>query len=321
MNYKIVEVTSEGLTREASSFHLKKRLGQHFLVDVPTLRTIVEALGAKPGEKVIEVGSGIGFLTRLLVATEANVVAVDLDRETTQMLVDMHLPRVETRQGDFLQFDLDRLDFFPRKSDEQGSELAPINTERLKVIGNVPYQITGRIVGHLLGEIDKPSPWLNRIDNIVLTIQHEVAKRMVATAGQEDYSKVSLLIAYYCKPTLVAVVPPEAFYPPPKVTSAVIKLEPLAKPSVECRNTVLLRQVIQAGFRQRRKMLKNSLSFLRFEAADIDKVFRKLSFDPQVRAERLSLHQFAMLADALDELPKTHANNPGDLAGETESDL
>lgn len=321
MNYKSTEVTSEDLTREASAFNLKKRLGQHFLVDADVLHTIVGALDAKPGDKVIEVGSGIGFLTRLLVRTAADVVAVDLDRESTRMLADMSLPRVQIKQGDFLQFDINRLDFFPRKGEESEKELAPLREGRLKIIGNVPYQITGRIIGHILGELDKPSPWLNSIDNVVLTIQYEVAKRMVAKAGEEDYSRVSLLIEYYCKASIVSVVPPEAFYPPPQVTSAVIKLEPLPKPSVECRNTVLLRQVIEAGFRQRRKMLKNSLSFLRFTPEEIDQVLRKLQFDPQVRAERISLKQFAMLADALDELPKTNANSTGDFASETESNI
>jgi 16S rRNA (adenine1518-N6/adenine1519-N6)-dimethyltransferase len=281
-----MELTSAALVKEAKAFHLKKRLGQHFLVDLLVLQQITTSLSATAGDTIVEIGPGIGFLTRLLSATAARIVAIDLDRESIQSLAEMKLPNVELQQGDFLQFDL--------------SSVSP-GDSRFKVVGNVPYQITGLILGHILGEIDAPSPWLQRIDSIVLTVQKEVAQRMVARPGSDAYSKVSLLISYYCDSELTLVIPPEAFYPPPKVTSAIVKLTPWQQPPVTPRNLRLFKQLIDAGFRQRRKMLRNALTFLHMPQEDIDRIFKQLSFDPQVRAERLGLPQFAMLADAIDE--------------------
>ncbi len=294
-------ITSATLTKEAKAFRPNKRLGQHFLVDIEALHKIVKALDARPDDTVIEVGPGIGFLTRFVCKTGAKTIGVDLDRLSIERLNAQNLPNLEILHGDILQFDLNRLDFF-RKKGEEATVVQTPPTSRIKVVGNVPYQITGMIIGHLLGELDKPSPWIQRIDTIVLTVQYEVAQRIVAQAGESEYSRVSLLVQQYCRPEIVAVIPPESFFPAPQVSSAVIKLTPHAKPKVTARNMTLMRQLIQAGFRQRRKMYRNALTFLRIPQNQIDAVFSKLGLDPQVRAERLSLAQFAMLADALDEL-------------------
>ncbi len=135
-----------------------------------------------------------------------------------------------------------------------------------------------------------------------MTVQLEVARRFVASPGSGDYSQISLLTQFYCTPELLEVVPSDSFYPVPQVESAVVLFTPRPNPPVDCRNLRLLRQVIQAGFRQRRKMLKNNLSFLSLSQEELNSIFKSLNFDPQIRAERLSLKQFALLADALDEL-------------------
>jgi 16S rRNA (adenine1518-N6/adenine1519-N6)-dimethyltransferase len=303
-----VKPTSESLLKEAKAFHLKKRLGQHFLVSTDALETVVNLLAPTSADTVIEVGPGIGFLTRFLSDTGARIIAVDLDRESIESLRETNLPGVELWHGDFLDFDLSALDF-ARKPTRPPEETPPI-PERLKVVGNVPYQITGLILGHILGEINAPAPWLSKIDGIVLTVQREVAQRMVAKPGTDAYSKVSLLIDYFCESQLEMVIPPEGFYPPPKVTSAIVKMVPRPAPPIDVRNTNLLKQIIDAGFRQRRKMLRNSLSFVGLQQGEIDQIFRQLAFDPQVRAERLGLPQFAMLTDAIDECLKAHAHDP-----------
>jgi 16S rRNA (adenine1518-N6/adenine1519-N6)-dimethyltransferase len=304
-----LELSNAALIKEAKKFHIKKRLGQHFLIDVDTLQLIVTALGASQNDTIVEVGPGIGFLTRLLSRTGARIVAVDLDRESVERLSEMNLAGVDLKQGDFLQFDLNRLAF--AKETAAASPAA----ERFKVVGNVPYQITGLILGHILGEFDAPSPWFNRIDGIVLTVQREVAQRMVAKPGSDDYSKASLLVSYFCEGTIEKIVPPDAFYPPPEVTSAIVRLKPRPEPLVKPRDPRLFKQVIEAGFRQRRKMLRNVLSFAGLPQQRVDAIFKELSFDPQVRAERLSLQQFAMLADAFHEHLKTNAQNKGTGAG------
>jgi 16S rRNA (adenine1518-N6/adenine1519-N6)-dimethyltransferase len=287
-----IALTTEAMLKEARSFHTKKRLGQHFLVDASALQAIAETSAcpagadATAGDTVLEIGPGAGFLTRFLLAEGVRVIAIDLDRDAIRYLESRSYPNLQLVHGDFLQMDL--------RSVADG--------QRFKVVGNVPYQITGLILGHLLGEIGKPSPWLGRIDSIVVTVQKEVAERMVATPGSKDYSQVSLLVEYFCRPSIEIIIPPESFFPRPKVTSAVVRLIPSATPRVQCGNHTLLRQVIKAGFKQRRKMLRNNLSFLRAQQEEIDQLFAKLSLDPQVRAERLSLQQFAMLTDAIDQL-------------------
>ena len=302
------ELSNAALIKEAKKFHIKKRLGQHFLIDVNTLELIVTAIGACENDTVVEVGPGIGFLTRLLSRTGARIVAVDLDRESVERLSEIKLPGVELKQGDFLQFDLGRLAF--AKDDSGAASL-----DRFKVVGNVPYQITGLILGHILGEFDAPSPWFNRIDTIVLTVQREVAQRMVAKPGSPDFSKASLLVSYFCEASIEKIVPPEAFYPPPSVTSAIVKLIPRPHPLVKPKDLRLFKRIIEGGFKQRRKMLRNVLSFAGLPQQRVDAIFKELSFDPQVRAERLSLHQFAMLADAFHDHLKTNAQNQGASPG------
>lgn len=276
--------SSSELTNLAKSFHKKKHLGQHFLVDTEALQDIVAAAQIEPGEHVLEIGPGAGFLTRFLVETGANVVAVELDKEAVAELDTLKAKNLKVVHGDFLGFDIGScVDGF----------------DKLTVVGNVPYQITAPIVAHVFGEIGQPSPWLDKIKSVVLTVQLEVAERFIAKPGNKDYSQVTLLVNYFANATLIRKVGREAFCPPPNVNSAVVRFDLLKKPAIECSNHKFLRQVIKAGFSQRRKMLKNTLAFTKLPQDVLDDVFRKLSFDPQVRAERLSLKQFASLTDAL----------------------
>lgn len=286
------DADKQPLLKEASSFRAKKSLGQNFLVDVEHLEHIAEQLELKPSDHVLEIGPGLGFLTRILAASKAHITAVELDQDCVDYLNDRGLAsNVHLVHGDFLDFDL-----------------GCIKSDNIKVVGNVPYQITTPIIARLLGEIDAPSPWLNRIDRIVMTVQLEVARRLTAQADTDDYSQISTLINYFAASKLLFKVEPSAFYPVPEVTSAVVQLTPLESPSVRCRNPRLLRQLIRAGFKQRRKMLRNNLAFLHLNNQQIAMLFRKLNFDPQTRAERLSLTQFARLADEIEELRGSQAS-------------
>ena len=257
-------------------------MGQNFLVDPDVLQKIASAINPLPGDSIIEIGPGLGFLTRLLSQNHINLTAVELDRDCVAKLNNLHLANTSIIHGDFLKFDLPQLQ----------------SSNKIKIVGNIPYQITAPIMKHLLGEIGTPSPWFPHIEYIVLTIQHEVAKRLVASPGTKDYSQITLLTNFYCTPSILYVVPSNCFYPEPEVTSATVKLVPLKQPAVSCSNYKLLRQIIAAGFSQRRKMLKNNLDFLISEK-QLLAVFNKLNFDPQTRAERLSLSHFAKLTDAI----------------------
>lgn len=292
-------VSSKSLLKLARSFHTKKRLGQHFLVSAETLTTIASSLDLQADDSILEIGPGIGFLTRFLAASGANIVAVELDRETINELKSLKLPNLEIKHGDFLAYDIASGRF--RDKGSQGWT-EPDAKQKLKIAGNVPYQITGLILAHLLGEIGQPNPNLKRVERIVLMVQKEVAERMVAQPGSKQYAQLSLLIQYHCRAELIQEVPAQMFYPPPRVDSAIVRLFPHQAPVVECTNTKLLRRVIKSGFAQRRKMLRNALNSLGLGQENIDAVFRELRFDPQVRAENISLEQFAILTDAIAKL-------------------
>jgi 16S rRNA (adenine1518-N6/adenine1519-N6)-dimethyltransferase len=275
-------MTSEDLRHQARDFNAKKRLGQNFLINPDALARIAKELHIVPGEQVVEIGPGLGFLTAILVGAGANVTAVELDPECVETVTELNLPRFKVLHEDFLQSDLNQ-----------------ILNQKSKVIGNIPYNITTPIIARLFGELDEPAPWLSNIDSVVLTVQKEVGLRLVAKAGEEDYSQISILVGYFANAELLFELPPEDFVPIPEVTSAVVRMVPHKVPPVTCQSMRLMRQIVQAGFRQRRKMLKNNLGFLNLGQEVLAQVFHKLNFDPQVRAETMGLRQFAQLTDEI----------------------
>jgi len=273
------------LKQQARDFHTKRRLGQNFLVNPDRLSQIASAMRIQPQDHVLEIGPGLGFLTAGLAATGARITAVELDGECISTLDALSLPQFKLIHADFLECDLNS-----------------ILSEKTKVIGNIPYNITTPIIARLFGEIGQPAGWLGNIDSVVLTVQREVARRLVARPGDDDYSQISLLIHYFAEADLLFMINRDEFYPVPDVTSAVVRMVPHKNCPVECLNHTLLRKIIRAGFKQRRKMLKNNLGFLRITQEQVNQVFDELNFDPQTRAERLSLKQFALLADALTKI-------------------
>ncbi|MBI4533639.1 MAG: ribosomal RNA small subunit methyltransferase A [Candidatus Melainabacteria bacterium] len=273
------------LLRLAIKFQTKKRFGQHFLIDPQKLTQIAKALQLSPGDEVLEIGPGLGFLTHFLLADNARVTAVEIDGKCVRYLQDLQLPNLNVIHEDILKCDLRSL-----------------GVPKLKVVGNIPYQITSPIVAHLFGEIGQPAPWLDLIDTVVLTVQLEVAERFIATPGSKSYSQATILANYFAEASILEIIPARSFYPAPEVTSAVVRFIPLKKPAVCCKNPSLLRKVIQSGFRQRRKMLKNTLCVLELPPQVIKSALAELNLNPQVRAEKLSLTQLAMLADALEEV-------------------
>ncbi len=277
------------MIRQARSFHTKRRLGQNFLVDVEALGFIADQLDAKAGDQVLEIGPGLGFLTQFLSETGANINAVELDRDCVEDLNNARMKNLNIIHGDFLAFDIGTMG------------------DGVKIIGNVPYQITTPIIAHIFGEIGEPSPWLKKVERVVLTVQYEVAQRFVADPNTEHFSQITLLVNYFSRARMLKKLPTDAFYPAPKVSSAVVEFVPLEKPPVQPKSTKMLRQLIKAGFGQRRKMLKNNLSFLKATPEELSNAFAIARINEQARAEMLGLQKLSDLADALLEIDKREA--------------
>lgn len=279
----------KSLIEEARSFNAKKRLGQHFLVNPDVLGDIEAALELEKTDTVVEIGPGLGFLTRYLVKSGAQVIAIELDPDCVTLLSKLRAPNLKVIHADFLTIDL-----------------SLFGASSLKIVGNIPYQITSPILARVFGEIDAPNPSLRLVKEIVLTVQHEVALRFIAGPGTKDYSQITLLTNCFANARILQTVDAQSFFPVPQVNSAVVKFVPLSEPRVACKDRRLLRQLIQAGFRQRRKMFKNNLSFLKLDDNELMAIFAQLRIDPQARAERLSLQQFANLADIITHSKEAH---------------
>ena len=258
----------------------KKSLGQHFLLDQAALDKIVAAGDLTPQDTVLEVGPGPGPLTRRLATAAGRVVAVEVDPRMVELLrteVAVGLP-VTVVQGDILQVDLADL-------------MAEQGVGDYKVVANLPYYITSAVLRHILEARLKPR-------RVVVLVQREVAERMVAQPP--DMSLLSVSVQLYGAPRIVARVPPGAFYPPPKVESAVVRIEVYPQPAAGVTDVEGFFEVVRAGFGQKRKQLRNSLSQgLRRPAAEIDPALQAAGVAPTRRAETLTLAEWAALQERL----------------------
>ena len=266
------------------NFGFSKGLGQNFLLNGEVLDKIIEAAEIEDG--VLEIGPGFGVLTRRLCENAGKVVAVELDRRLMPVL-DYTLgeyDNVKIIEGDFLKLDAKAL----------------INEEfgggKISIAANLPYYITTPIITSII-EAKLP------VKNIVVMVQKEVAERIAANAGGKDYGAISVLCRYYTKPEIVTVVPASDFYPAPKVDSAVLSMRVLDKPSVSVKDEKLMFRVVKAAFAQRRKTLLNCLSGgLGIEKTALSKMLSEIGIDPSIRGERLTVADFARLADKISEL-------------------
>ena len=264
----------------------KKSLGQHFLVDLSVIDTIISALELKPGEPVLEIGSGRGVLTRALVDAGAQVTAVELDAELIPELE--HLP-IRVIHADILKID-------PGEAAHASSRTPP----DYKVAGNIPYYISSPILRHLLEA--QPQPEL-----VVLMLQRELAERVVAEPG--DMSLLSVSVQVYGRPRIVRIVPATAFRPPPKVASAVLRIEVYPRPAVPLADPEQFFATVRAGFAERRKQVHNALqrnykpagahTRATFAPEDVARILDTAGIDPLRRAETLTLQEWSAVADGL----------------------
>lgn len=263
----------------------KKSLGQNFLTDETVLENIVAAADVTSESCVLEIGPGMGALTRELAKAAGHVAAVEIDTSILPVLEQniCEFSNVTVVNQDILKADLAALfaDLF--------------GTRSVKVIANLPYYITTPIIMKLLEE-DLP------ITSVVIMIQREVARRLAAAAGTKDYGAITPVVQYKAEVTPICDVPPEAFEPAPKVWSSVIRLDLRQTPPVSVTDEAHFFHVIRAAFAQRRKTFVNSAGSypaLGVKREDVKKVLQKLNFSENIRGEILGIEQFAQISNEL----------------------
>lgn len=264
----------------------RKKFAQHWLQDDRVLGKIVGAARLESEDRILEIGPGMGVLTKRLLQEVSSLVAVEVDRDLCKKLVKSLRDKKNflLLQGDFLTLDLtSNLTAFEAFQNPN------------KVVANIPYNITGPIIEKLLGKISQPNP--NPYDSIVLLIQKEVAQRLVAKSGTKAFGALSVRVQYLAEGEIICNVPAKAFYPPPKVESAVVRLTP--RPiEVPANNPRYLETLVKLGFGAKRKMLRNNLQSI-VERDKLTELLEELDINPQVRGEDLSVAQWVTLANRL----------------------
>ncbi len=263
----------------------RKALGQHFLVSETLRHKILEAAELQPGDRVLEIGAGVGTLTLLLLEKTEKVLAVEADRRLCAVLEELAKAvlkepvKLDLRCEDVRKLDLPAL----------------LQPPGWKVVANLPYYLSGPLLASLL----ELHPLLKLA---VLTLQKEVAERILSSPGTPSYGGLSVLSALFAPARLVATAPPHCFYPPPEVHSAVVRLDFLPSPPA---SFPLLQKTVRAAFAHRRKSLRQGLAeALRLPPARVEEKLRAAGLDPSRRAEEMAPPEFLILAESLTEILK-----------------
>lgn len=252
----------------------RKRFGQNFLKDPQVIFNLLSAIGAKEDQHFVEIGPGKGALTFPLAQQCRRLDVIELDRDLVQWLHKnlAHRANVQIHQADALTFDFSKLNQ---------------NGEKLRLVGNLPYNISTPLLFHMLDQ----QGW---IQDMLFMLQKEVVERICALPGSKQYGKLSVMSQYYCQTEKLFDVHPQSFSPPPKVISSVIRLIPHTFPPVRLIDQDAFKRVVTQAFSQRRKMLRNSL-----RAFFTEQEIQALHIDPNARPETLNLEDFARLSNAL----------------------
>ncbi len=251
----------------------KKSFGQNFLVDQNYIAKIIHALNPQRGETIIEIGAGRGALTEVLIESGANVIAIELERGMITVLRERFAGQENFKlvESDALLIDFSAL----------STQHSALST---KLVANLPYYISTAILQKLIEQRDC-------FAEMILMFQREVIERITAKVGNSERGFLTVLTEAYLESEKLFDVPPNAFLPAPKVWSAVVRLEPKIDSEIE--NEKLFRQIVSAGFRQKRKTITNNL---KSEFKDVEKVFADCAVDKQRRAETLTLEEWRCLA-------------------------
>jgi 16S rRNA (adenine1518-N6/adenine1519-N6)-dimethyltransferase len=250
----------------------RKRFGQNFLHDTFVLEGIIAAIAPQAGDTMVEIGPGLGAMTALLIKSLDHMHVVELDRDLVVRLQKSFSPaKLTIHAGDALKFDF--------------SQIPVPAGKKLRVVGNLPYNISSPLLFHL-AEI---APL---VQDQHFMLQKEVVERMAAEPGSKTYGRLSVMLQWRYAISLLFVVPPEAFDPPPKVESAIVRMIPLAKP-LQC-DQATLEAVVLKAFSQRRKVIRNCLAGMFTEAQIVE-----AGIDPTARPEAVGVAQYVALANLL----------------------
>jgi 16S rRNA (adenine1518-N6/adenine1519-N6)-dimethyltransferase len=248
----------------------KKRFGQNFLTDQAIIQSLVDAISPKSDDLMVEIGPGLGALTQPLLKKLNALHVVEIDRDIIAWMQNTYAAnKVIIHHSDVLKFDFTTIG------------------ERIRVVGNLPYNISSPILFHLLDNVDG-------IIDMHFMLQKEVVERMVAAPSTAAYGRLSVMLQYHLHMEYLITVPPEAFEPAPKVESAFVRCVPHSTLPFIAKDTALFAKVVMAAFGQRRKTLRNTLKGLLDDAG-----FSQLNIDSQLRAENLSVAQFVTIANFL----------------------
>ena len=256
----------------------RKRFGQHFLTDRLIIDSIVEAIAPQPGQPMVEIGPGLAALTQPLVERLGHLTVIELDRDLARQL--RGHPRLTVVESDVLRVDFREL---AGTMQPAGAEVA-----KLRVVGNLPYNISTPILFHLLDAVDV-------IEDQHFMLQKEVIDRMVATPATGDYGRLSVMLQWRYAMENVLFVPPQSFDPPPRVDSAIVRMVPHAEPALL--DVKLLSELVRVAFSQRRKLLRHTLGKWLEQKAFAGQ------FNVQRRAEEVPVAEYLELAQQLGAVP------------------
>ncbi|WP_028225777.1 16S rRNA (adenine(1518)-N(6)/adenine(1519)-N(6))-dimethyltransferase RsmA [Paraburkholderia ferrariae] len=265
-------------SRQHQGHFARKRFGQNFLVDTGVIDSIVDTIRPQRGERMVEIGPGLGALTGPLIerlaTPESPLHAVELDRDLIARLTKKFGPLLELHAGDALAFDFAAL-------------AAPGEKPSLRIVGNLPYNISSPLLFHL-------AAFARCVIDQHFMLQNEVVERMVAEPGSKAFGRLTVMLQYRYVIDKLIDVPPESFQPPPKVDSAIVRMIPYAPHELPDVDDAILGDLVTAAFSQRRKMLRNTLGDYR------DRVdFEALGFDLARRAEEVPVEEYVRIAQAL----------------------
>lgn len=254
----------------------RKRFGQNFLVDQTIIQRIVDSINTGPGQTVVEIGPGQGALTLPLLETGCDLHVIEIDRDLVAKLrLDYPVQLNDERR------------FFLHQADALRADIGEIaGVDNFKLVGNLPYNISTPLIFHTF-------TWRKQISEMLFMLQKEVVNRMAASAGDgKTYGRLSVMTQYYCKVEPLFTVPPGAFFPPPQVHSSIVRLIPYYSLPVKVNDEDRFDKIVKAAFGMRRKTLRNALKLL----MSADEIIAA-GIQPSVRAEQLTLEEFAALAN------------------------
>ncbi len=253
----------------------RKRFGQNFLIDNNVINRIVQALHPQPNQHLVEIGAGLGALTKQVLEHTTHLHVIEIDNDLSAKLIrDYAKEQLSVHQADALQFDFDTLY-------EPG--------HKLRIFGNLPYNISTPLLFYLLH-------YAHIIEDMLFMLQKEVVVRMAAKPNSKDYGRLSIMLQYHCQVQSLFEVQPKSFSPPPKVTSAMVRLIPYGdnRPHPVAKNEKVFAQLVTTAFSHRRKTLKNALNGM-----VAPEIFEQLQIDAIRRPETLSIAEFIALSDAV----------------------